>query len=165
MSKNKAIVMCFGRGGHQEQARRLLARLKEEPEFAQLSIITCSDGPKPKSVLSDEHYSIGETRDKHSLFKSVANIFPHIFLTLQFIFNVSSRNRVKTFISTGPGLSILPSLIFKVLGVKIVFIESWSKFNTKSLSGKCLYLFADEFIVQNRKLLLIYPNAKYGGRL
>ncbi|MDD2698435.1 MAG: hypothetical protein PHF17_06500 [Arcobacteraceae bacterium] len=65
---------------------------------------------------------------------------------------------VKAVVSTGPGIV---SLFFKIFGKKIVFVETWSRFETKSMTGKI----ADKFYIQNKSLQKHYPKAIYGGLL
>ncbi|WP_191976308.1 hypothetical protein [Limosilactobacillus reuteri] len=46
---------------------------------------------------------------------------------------------------------------------KVIYIESFARITTPSLTGKILYHFADLFIVQWKELLKVYPKAKYFG--
>ena len=55
--------------------------------------------------------------------------------------------------------------IGKLLGKKIIFIESWSRIYKKSSSGKFAYLFANLFFVQWPEMKKQYPKAIYAGRL
>jgi hypothetical protein len=71
----------------------------------------------------------------------------------------------KGFISTGPGVALLSGLLFKIFRKKIVYIETWSRFYSKSMTGKYMYLLAGRFYVQNIELLQLYPNAIYSGLL
>ena len=63
-------------------------------------------------------------------------------------------------ISTGAGVAIPACYIAKLfLGSKIIFIESFCRVDTPSLSGKMIYPIADLFFVQWEQLL-----KKYGKR-
>ena len=75
------------------------------------------------------------------------------------------RDRPEVVISTGAGMVIPTCLIAKLLGAKLVFIETAARVTTPSRTGKFLYRFADEFYVQWEPLLKVYPKAKYGGVL
>ena len=68
-------------------------------------------------------------------------------------------------VSTGPGIAIVPALLLRLRGVKVVHIETWSAFYRKSLTGRVMKRIAHRFIVQNKELLGTYPDAEYGGRL
>lgn len=66
-------------------------------------------------------------------------------------------------ISTG-ALATIPMCIFaRMFGKKIIFIESFAKVNSPTLTGKLLYKFADQFYVQWSEMLEIYPKAIYKG--
>lgn len=66
-------------------------------------------------------------------------------------------------ISTG-ALATIPLCLFgKLLRKKIIFIESFAKINSPTLTGKLVYKFADQFYVQWEEMKHIYPNAIYKG--
>ncbi|WP_096360710.1 PssD/Cps14F family polysaccharide biosynthesis glycosyltransferase [Sulfuricaulis limicola] len=75
------------------------------------------------------------------------------------------KHRPELVISTGAGMVIPTCLIAKVLGARLVFIETAARVNTPSRTGKFLYRFADEFYVQWEPLLKVYPKARHGGVL
>lgn len=54
-------------------------------------------------------------------------------------------------------------LLCKAQGGKLIYIESYAKVSTPTETGKLLYRFADEFYVQWKSMLKIYPKAKYLG--
>jgi beta-1,4-N-acetylglucosaminyltransferase len=59
-------------------------------------------------------------------------------------------------------------ILIQVMGfsnTKIVFVESFARVRSLSLSGKILYYLADRFIVQWPKLKESYPRAEYYGVL
>lgn len=66
-------------------------------------------------------------------------------------------------ISTGALMSYPFCLIGKLRRIKIVFIESFARVDSPSLTGKIVYPLADLFIVQWEELLQFYPKAHYGG--
>ncbi|KAJ2349270.1 metalloprotease [Coemansia sp. RSA 2673] len=67
----------------------------------------------------------------------------------------------------GPGNCVVVCVvatIARVLGVKripIIYVESFARVNTLSLSGKIVYLLADRFIVQWPDILQQYPQAEH----
>lgn len=57
---------------------------------------------------------------------------------------------------------------FQVLGLKdvaVVYVESFARVRSLSLTGKLLYPFVDRFIVQWPYLEAKYPKAEFKGRL
>lgn len=66
-------------------------------------------------------------------------------------------------ISTGASLAVPFILASKMFGIKTVFIESISRSNSLSLSGRLVYNLADEFYVQWPECVERYPKAQYRG--
>ena len=56
-------------------------------------------------------------------------------------------------------------LIGKMLGKKVIYIESFARIDGPSLTGKLLYKVADATIIQWPELKRFYPNAIYGGSI
>ena len=52
---------------------------------------------------------------------------------------------------------------WKIFKRKIIFIESFAKVNSPTLTGKLVYKFADRFYVQWEEMKEFYPNALYEG--
>ncbi|PEI96114.1 polysaccharide biosynthesis protein [Bacillus pseudomycoides] len=87
--------------------------------------------------------------------------FINIVLSFWYVLKV----RPKYIISTGAG-AVIPFCIFgKVLGSKLIFIESFAKVQTPTITGRVLYRFADKFYVQWEELLSVYEKAEFKGRL
>lgn len=66
-------------------------------------------------------------------------------------------------LSTGADAAIASCLIAKVFGRKVIFIESFCRVKTPSLSGRIMYRVADLFLVQWKENLKFFPKAKYAG--
>ena len=81
---------------------------------------------------------------------------------------VSARKLLKqekpdVVITTGALIAFPFCLLAKLSGSKVVYIESFARVTNGSLTGKLVYPFADEFLVQWKSMLKIYPKAKYVG--
>ncbi|MFQ6055839.1 MAG: PssD/Cps14F family polysaccharide biosynthesis glycosyltransferase [Methanosarcinales archaeon] len=69
-------------------------------------------------------------------------------------------------ITTGGGIAISMCYLGKMFGKKVVFIESLSRVENPSLTGRFLYPIADLFLVQWKHLLKKYGSkAKYWGNV
>ena len=68
-------------------------------------------------------------------------------------------------ISTGAGVAVFFCVFAKLLGAKLIFIESMANVEMPTLTARFLYPFADLFIVQWPGLLKYFPRVKYLGRL
>ena len=88
-------------------------------------------------------------------FKLLTNCFISLFLFIRF--------RPKYIITTGAHIAGPICLIGKIFGSKIIFIETFANSETKTITGRIVYKFADLFIVQWESMLKLYPNAKYFG--
>ena len=96
--------------------------------------------------------------DPHtSLWKYAVNAFQSVFLLL--------RVRPQVILTTGAGIAIPTALIGKLMGKKLIVVETGACIHTPSKTGAFLYRYADLFIVQWEELLQHYPDAVYGGPL
>ena len=69
-------------------------------------------------------------------------------------------------ISTGAEVAIPFAWLGKLLGARVVYIESWSRIRTRSGTGPLVYPVADLFLVQWPAVLSLYgPKARYEGGL
>lgn len=160
MSSYNSILFCYGEGGHAAQMNRLAPKLVEDLES--YNIVSLSDINK-KPTWSNVHYTTGELRGKYSNLALLTNLGP--LYILKSLVRINWAHRVKVVITTGPGIGILSSLFFKLKGVKIIHIETWSRFTSKSFTGRVMYKIADKFYVQNKELKHLYPKAVYSGKL
>ncbi|MDC3232470.1 UDP-N-acetylglucosamine transferase subunit ALG14 [Prochlorococcus sp. AH-716-A09] len=87
----------------------------------------------------------------------IINIFEAIFYLVKF--------RPKVLISTGSSPAVWFGLIGRVMGVKILFIESISRILSPSLTGKLMYYIASKMYVQWPKLKKKFPKTFYKGNL
>lgn len=88
-------------------------------------------------------------------FKLLYNCFKSLFLYIKI--------RPKFIISTGAHTAGPMCCIGKIFGSKIIYIETFANSETKSVTGKLVYKFADLFILQWEGMLKLYPKAKFGG--
>lgn len=78
---------------------------------------------------------------------------------------IAVKERPDVVITTGAGVVFFFCLFCKMLGAKLIFIESMAKVNRPTLTARLLYPFSDLFFVQWPQLLSFFPKAKYVGRL
>ena len=126
-----------------------------------------------------EKYNTFIMTEKNVSSKSIENLYKVIFLTQQerknfdfifkFVLNIIKTIFVSLFknpdvvISTGAGATTIVCLMTKILGGKVIFIESFAKVSSPTLTGKIVYKFADEFYVQWEEMKKFYPKAQYKG--
>lgn len=147
----RAIVIASG-GGHLAEA---LLAIEGVPLRA---IIVTLRLPHTEKTLQGvgwkREYLINPHGDP---MKYLVNIWQSFWLLI--------KSRPELIISTGAGMVVPTCVIGKLLGAKLVFIETAARVTTASRTGRFLYRFADEFYVQWEPLTKLYPKAKYGGVL
>jgi beta-1,4-N-acetylglucosaminyltransferase len=81
-------------------------------------------------------------------------------------FKILLRERPDVVISTGAEIAIPFSWVGKLLGTRVVYIETWSRVRTRSGTGPLVYPVADLFLVQSPGVLRFYgPKARHEGSL
>ena len=78
---------------------------------------------------------------------------------------VLRRERPDAIISTGAGVAVPFLWVGRLLGVRTIYIESLSRIERLSLSGKLVYPIVHRFFVQWPELVACYPRAVYGGQV
>lgn len=73
------------------------------------------------------------------------------------------RERPDIVISTGAAPGCLMCLLGKLLGAKVIWLDSITNVERLSLSGRLIRPFADLFLVQWPELAKRYPKAEYIG--
>ena len=89
------------------------------------------------------------------IFKLLYNCFKSLYFYIKF--------HPDYIITTGTHTAGPMCCIGKILGSKIIYIETFANINTKTSTGALIYHFADHFIVQWPSMKKIYPKAIDGG--
>lgn len=144
----KKICFIASTGGHFEQLMMLKPLMDKYDSF----IVTEKTG---YSVIKDDRkvYYLNQVnrQEKTFIFKMIANASKSL--------KIFFKERPDVVISTG-ALSTIPMCIFaKILKKKIIFIESFAKVTSPTLTGKLIYKFADQFYVQWEQMKEHYPDA------
>lgn len=153
MQKDKLkICFCSSSGGHFEQ----LIMLKPLMEKYDCHIVTEKIGYNIQVDDIPIKYVLPINRtDKMFVFKFAYNILKSFGLVI--------KMRPDLIISTG-ALATVPMMIWtKVLGGKVIYIESFAKIDNPNISGKIAYKFADQFYIQWKSMREFYPKAIYKG--
>jgi len=155
------LLIVLGSGGHTKEMIRLVDLLGQKYQYAYL-------------VAADDELSVQKIRVPGPVFKVIRPRWKHTPLALAVLRTAWSglqalwallRVRPRAVISAGPGPAVPASLLAKLLGIKVVFIETGSRIFALSASGRILYRVADLFFVQWPELLPLCPKGLYVGRL
>ena len=153
MTNNKLkIVFAASSGGHFEQLL-MLKPLMEKYE----SILVTEKTGYSAGKLDVKTYYVKQINRKELLFipKIIANSFKSLGIII--------KEKPDVMITTGVLATIPLALLMKLFKKKLIYIESFAKVTSKTLSGKLLYKYADRFYVQWEEMLKLYPNAIYKG--
>jgi len=75
------------------------------------------------------------------------------------------RYRPQLIVSTGAGPVVPFALIGKLLGIPTLFVETFTRVRTPSLTGRIMYRLADRFFYQWLPLAPFFPKGVCGGPL
>jgi UDP-N-acetylglucosamine:LPS N-acetylglucosamine transferase len=68
-------------------------------------------------------------------------------------------------LSTGAGPVVPFAVVGKLLGIRSIFIETFTRVTRPSLTGRIMYRLADRFFYQWRSLEKFFPKGVYAGPL
>lgn len=75
------------------------------------------------------------------------------------------RERPRVILSCGAGPAVPVAILGKLLGAKIIFIETFGAVEKPTMTGRLLYPLADYFYYQWESLKQVYPKGRYVGPL
>jgi len=162
--KDKVVLCVYGEGGHRAEMGELLKSPKIKSVLKDKKIVSIYENNDFLDFI-DIKYEFPIIRSKYSFLRTIIFFIINLFKCLYLIFIIHKKYDVKLVISTGPGISVLPSLFFYLNSVKVIFIENSCWFYKQSYSGFFLKYFVDYFYVQNKELKIIYPKSIYSGKL
>lgn len=158
--KYKNILIVYGCGGHSEQAMRLSTKIVSSSLGSVFFTVTDTGIRRSYSV---RHLEIGHLRDK-LVGLSIGSILRYFSQSYR-IYKFIRDNNIDFCFSLGPGVSILPAIICRVVGVQVVHIETWSRFYGLSNTSRVMRFIADDLWIQNRELHQRVKLGKFVGRL
>ncbi len=162
MTEKPIVMVVLGSGGHTAQMIRLTQVLSPFYDFEY--VINDDDNSSAKKIrFPGKIYVIPRPRRVYD--KSVLRSICLTFYSIAMSFSVIRNSKAGALVSSGPGLAV-PLFIWAVLfKKKRIFVESWSRVTTKSVTGGICYHLSNLFFVQWPDLLEAYPKAIYVGRL
>jgi hypothetical protein len=161
--KKSAIILVYGSGGHKEQMRRLHNKILSVSDIDMLFIGICEKNHGIKDIKIN--FFINPLREKYGIVKTLLRLPISIIEETCCFLVILYKYNIKYIISTGPGIAIIPIILGRIFGKRTVFIESWSRFKSASLTGKVAYYLSNEFFIQNKSLQSVYPKSTYSGIL
>lgn len=152
----KKVLFISSTGGHLSEMM-MLNELFKKYDYHIITEKTKSNENLKQKYKERIDYLIYGTKD-HPVsypFKLLANCFKSVY----FYFKIRPDFIVTTGVHTAGPMCCLG----KIFGSRIIYIETFANRNTKTITGRLIYHFADLFIVQWESMLELYPKATYGG--
>jgi UDP-N-acetylglucosamine:LPS N-acetylglucosamine transferase len=143
------ICLAASAGGHLTQLRKIAHAWSMRPAFW----VTTGD-MVANSFDDSKVYAVGECNRQHP-FRLLAVLVRCAAITL--------RERPDIIISTGAAPGCIMCLLGKLLGARVIWLDSITNVERLSLSGRLVRPFADLFLVQWPELAKRYRNAEYTG--
>ncbi len=152
----KKVIFVASSGGHLSEI------LKLKKLFSEYDYLLVTEKTQVTENLNKgyniEYLKYGPNKNKIKyLGCAIFNIFKTIKILIKF--------KPKTIVSTGAQVGGIMCFFAKLLGKKVIYIESLAKVKSLSTTGKLVYLFANKFYVQWKGLEEKYKKAEYIGRL
>ncbi|MFX0108733.1 MAG: hypothetical protein ACFE7R_10635 [Candidatus Hodarchaeota archaeon] len=162
MNPLRRIAVVLGRGGHTAQTFALVDLLGNQ--FKYVYLIGVLDPLTPKKIrIPGRILPVFAPRllPQDSRIMSVLRTLFTLLLSALYLMIY----RPAVVISCGTGLTIPVFYAARLWGVKTVFIESMSRVDSLSITGRLLLGKTDLFAVQWPGLAERIPGAEYGGQL
>lgn len=146
------VVLVASSGGHLLQ----LVQLKDEWPRTARAWVTF-DTPDAHSLLRGEDVTFAY----HPTNRSAKNLVLNALLAIR----VLRRLRPTAIVSTGSGVAVPFCYVGRLMGLRVVFIESFSRVTEPSLTARLVYPIASAFFVQWPQLLAHFRRARCEGNV
>ena len=155
------LLVVVGEGGHTTELLNLVDLLGNRYDY---HYIVSKEDNLSVNRLRYPGPIYGLTRPRGKSTNKLNAILRTIWTGIQSLW-VLLRVRPAAILSTGPAIAVPVSVLGKLLGARIIFVETGSRVKTLSLTGRIMYRWADLFFVQWPQLKERLPRAIYAGRL
>lgn len=158
------LLVVLGEGGHTTEMVRLVELLGPDYDYHYLLVAEDDQSagkigragplhrvPRPRHDPGKRHHPL---RDPWLALRCFVAALPLLW-----------RLRPAAVLTTGPWVGVVVGLAARLLGIRLIFIETGSRVTTLSATGKAMRWLADDFFVQWESLRARVPGAHYAGRL
>lgn len=150
LDSGRPVLLVASSGGHLLQLLTLRAAWSGLP-----TVWVSNDKEDARSLLADEqaHFLPGPySRNVRSLLSN-----------LRLAWRVIRRERPSTILTTGADIAVPFAWIGRLFGARVVYVESFTRIETVSLSCKLIRPVANRVYVQWPELLPALPGARFAG--
>lgn len=150
----KKILFAASSGGHLEE----ISRLKDLMNGYESHLLTESNSFQKLDFCENITYMPPVNRREL--------LFPLKFLYITFLSLRLMHTLKPDFIISLGALATFPvCLLGRIMGKKIIYVESFSRISGPSLTGRLMYRISDLFLVQWEELLVYFPRAQCVGTI
>ena len=168
--KIKTLVV-LGSGGHTAEMLRLITDFDFD-RYAPLTLVTAAtdttsrakaERELPREALATARWAeIPRAREVGQSFgSSVPSTLHALFACFHLIWTASPD----LVLVNGPGTCVPVAVLGRLFGSRVIFVESWCRVESLSLTGRIMYWVAHRFVVHWPELARRYPRAEYLGRI
>ncbi len=148
----KKVLLVSSAGGHFSE----LKKIKLDKKYKQI-LVTEKINDK-KNIEVDYYLRYGS---RNYLFKYFFIFIINFFISAK----IMLKEKPDVVISTGAHSCVVFFILAKIMKKKTIYIESFAKVNSFSLTYKLVNKFLDYTIVQHKSMLEIYKKSLYFGGL
>ncbi|MEX0801337.1 MAG: PssD/Cps14F family polysaccharide biosynthesis glycosyltransferase [Dehalococcoidia bacterium] len=144
------ICLVCSTGGHLSQLFALRAAWRD---FQRVWVTF--DKSDARSLLQGEDVVYAH----HPTSRNLKNLARNVFLAVRIL----RRLRPKVILTTGAGVAVPFAWVGRLFGARVVYVESFTRIHTPSLSCRLIAPFAERIYVQWPELTRALPQARYAG--
>jgi UDP-N-acetylglucosamine:LPS N-acetylglucosamine transferase len=155
------ICLECAEGGHLDEMLSIIDSFEGNTIFF---VTTRAKTTEDLSKIANVYYVREQYNVKHLFSMYIIELLYMIQLFYSCL-RILIKEKPRVIISTGGGSTIPLCYWGKLLGAKIIYIESMARINHPSGTGRIIYPIADLFLVQWKSMLKFYRKAMYKGRV
>lgn len=161
------LLIILGAGGHTKQMLRLVDLLGAQHDYHYV-VADYDTVSEHKIDLAGPVYRVLQPREKRQgVTDDPVTVLRKLPSAIQQAGDILAQAKPDAVVGAGPSLQIPFALLCRLRRIPHIFIESASKPERISLTGRLIYhlRLADRFYLQWEHHLQTYPRARYAGRL
>lgn len=154
------VLVVLGEGGHSKEILALIEMLGDDLAYGYI-LVADDEVSQAKIARPGPIYRVLRPRDKdHHLVRDVLRTLWSGCQSLGAVVRFWPR----AVLTSGPSVAVPACVAARLLGRKVIFVETGSRVTELSFTGRIMYPVANLFFVQWPELTQRYPRAIYAGR-
>ena len=157
----KKLLIVLGEGGHTKEVLALIDMLGADLDYGYI-LVQDDEVSAAKIRRQGPVYRVLRPRNKehHLIWDMLKAAYSGCQSLLALV-----RYWPDAVLTSGPSVAVPACVAARMLGRKVIFVETGSRVTALSMTGRIMYHVAHLFFVQWPELAERYPKAIYAGRL